>query len=189
LVYLSTETFLKKLVGRKDIEDAIQRLEKVTAGIAGLVLMKRIRSVRDKTMGFDQKDGIQITPKAFERGIKGVRGTDVRATGTRNKAINSTSTFPTGQANLSIESMLIPLGVEKQGRQKATDFHAVAAEGSKAVHGVSDNGRAEESQDAWNRERTPDGTGATKDLMARTIDGKQVILELVTRTTLSVSYV
>ena len=147
----------------------------MTAGIEGVVVMKRIRSFRDKAMSVDHKDG-QITPKAFEGGMKGVRGTYVRANGTRNKVINSTSIFPTGQADLSIESILVSLGVEKQGRQKATDFHAVAAEGSKAVHGVSDNGRAQESQGAWNRARTLDGTSATKNLVAKSVDGKQVIL-------------
>jgi hypothetical protein len=102
LVYFSTETFLKKLVGRKEIEDAIQRLEKVTAveaRIAAAKAMNGSHSVGDKVMSFDH----QGTPKALEGGIKGVRetlqGTDVPATGTRNRAINGTSTFPTGQAN------------------------------------------------------------------------------------------
>ena len=58
----------------------------------------------------------------------------------------------------------------------ATNFHAVAAEGSKAVHGVSDNGRAEELQGAWNRARISNEESAKRDFVVRTVDGKQVIL-------------
>jgi hypothetical protein len=73
--------------------------------------------------------------------------------------------------------MFIPLGIEKQRRQMATNFRAVATEGSKAMHGVShSNNLAEESRGAWYRARIPNGTSATRDFVARTVDGKQVIL-------------
>jgi hypothetical protein len=58
----------------------------------------------------------------------------------------------------------------------STNFHAVAAEGSKALHGVSDNSRAEESKGAWNGARISNGTSAVRDFVARTVDSKQVIL-------------
>jgi hypothetical protein len=101
--YLSTETVLKKLVGRKDVgrkdvEDAIQRLEKVTAEearMAAAAALNGSHGVGDKVMGFDHKDSIQSTLKASEGGMKGLRetlqGTDVRVTDTRNKAINGAS--------------------------------------------------------------------------------------------------
>jgi hypothetical protein len=72
--------------------------------------------------------------------------------------------------------MLIPLGVQKQRRQMTTNFHAVAAEGLRAVHGVSDNGWAEELRGAWNRARIPNGASTMRGIVARTVDGKQVTL-------------
>lgn len=100
LVYLSTETFLKKLVGRKDIEDAIQRLEKVTSQEARMAAAEALNCLHgsdDKVMSFDHKNGIQSIPKALEGGIKGVRetlqDTDVRAKDTKIKAINGASTI------------------------------------------------------------------------------------------------
>jgi hypothetical protein len=116
LDHLSTETFLKKLVGRKDIEDAIQRLEKVTSWEAQI---------------------------AATEGLNGLHA----------------------------------VGNKKQRRQVATDSHAVAAEGSKAVYGVNDDsGRAEELRGARNRARIPNRTSAARDFVARTVDGKQIIL-------------
>jgi hypothetical protein len=180
LVYLSTETFLKKLVGRKDIEDAIQRLENVAAEEARMAAVEALNGfhgIGDKVMGFEHKNGIQSAPKALEGGMKGVRetlqGTDARARNTRNKAINGASTI-SDWSRPSL-SMPIPLGVAKQGRQMATDFHAVFAGGSKAVHGVS---LAEESNGTWNRARIPNGTSAMRNFVTRTVDGKQVILSI-----------
>jgi hypothetical protein len=89
LVHPSTETFLKKLVGRKDIEDAIQRLEKVTAveaQIAAAEAPNGLHVVGDKVVMFDRKRMKSIRETQ--------QGTDVRAKGTRNKA--STNTFSTG---------------------------------------------------------------------------------------------
>jgi hypothetical protein len=178
---------LKKLVGRKGIEDAIQRLEKVTVQevrIAAAEVLNGLHAVDDKVMSFDLKNGIQSTPKALDAGVKAVRetpqGTVVRAKGTRNKAINGTSTISDRSCpSLSIVSMLIPLGVEKRGRQIATGF-PMTAESSKAVNGLSDNGpdRAEELRGVWNRARNPTGEGARRDFVAETVDGKQVILPI-----------
>jgi hypothetical protein len=99
LVHLSTETLLKKLVGRKDIEDAIQRLEKVTAveaRIAAAEALNGLHVVSDKVMGFNHKKGIQSNLKSSDGGIIGVRdtlrGTDVREKGARNNAININGT-------------------------------------------------------------------------------------------------
>jgi hypothetical protein len=183
LVCLSTETFVRTLVGRKDIEDALQRLEKVTvkeARITAAEALNGLHDVGDEVLGFHHKDGIQNTPRALEDEIKGIKGRlqeiDVRANGIRNTAIKGASNI----FDWSCPSLSMPvlLGAEKQGRQMTTDFHAVAAEGSnlKTVHGISDNGRAEELQGTWNRARIPDGTSATKDYVAGSIDGKQVIL-------------
>jgi hypothetical protein len=100
VIHLSTEMFLKKLVGRKDIEDAIQRLEKVTseeARMAAAEALNSLHGVGDKVMGFDHRDGIQSTPKALEVAInvvtESLQGADVRAKDTRNKAINGASTI------------------------------------------------------------------------------------------------
>ena len=57
----------------------------------------------------------------------------------------------------------------------ATDLDAVPAEGPKAVHGVSDSGRAKELNGSWNKARMPNGRSAMRAFVAKTVDGKQII--------------
>ena len=71
----SSEKFLKKLVGRMDIEDAIQRLEKVTveeARMAGAEALKAIHGVGNQVG--DKVDGVQDTLKVVEDKMRGVEG-------------------------------------------------------------------------------------------------------------------
>jgi ABC-type transporter Mla subunit MlaD len=66
---------LKKLVGRKDIEDALQRLEKVTmeeAKMAAAEALKAIHGVGNQVG--DKVDGVQDTLKAVEDRMRGVEG-------------------------------------------------------------------------------------------------------------------
>jgi phage terminase small subunit len=73
--YPSSEKFLKRLVGRKDIEDALQRLEKVTleeARMAAAEALKAIHGVGDQVG--DKVDGVQDTLKVVEDRMKGVEG-------------------------------------------------------------------------------------------------------------------
>ena len=75
LAYSSSEKFLKKLVGRTDIEDALQRLEKVTveeARMAGAEALKAIHGVGNQVG--DKVDGVQDTLKVVEDKMKGVEG-------------------------------------------------------------------------------------------------------------------
>lgn len=68
------ETFLKKLMGRKDIEDALQRLEKVTreeARMAAVEALNTLHGVGDKVMDVDYKmHGVQSTLQAIDARIK-----------------------------------------------------------------------------------------------------------------------
>jgi archaellum component FlaC len=69
------EIFLKKLVGRTDIEDALQRLENVTveeARMAGAEALKAIHGVGNQVG--DKVDGVQDTLKVVEDKMRGVEG-------------------------------------------------------------------------------------------------------------------
>lgn len=64
---------MKKLVGRKDIEDALQRLEKVTveeARMAAAEALKAIHGIGDKVE--NEVHGIHGAVKAFEDKIEGM---------------------------------------------------------------------------------------------------------------------
>jgi hypothetical protein len=55
---LNLEKFLKKLVGRKDIEDALTRLDKLTqeeARMAAAQILRLTHSVNDKVKAVDEK--------------------------------------------------------------------------------------------------------------------------------------
>ncbi len=56
--FLAAETYLKKLVGRKDIEDALQRLDKLTqeeARMAAAEALSITRGIDDKVQGVGDK--------------------------------------------------------------------------------------------------------------------------------------
>jgi predicted transcriptional regulator len=71
--YRLSETFVKKLVGRTDIEDALQRLEKVAveeARTAAAEALKAISDIGDKVE--NEAQGIHDAVKAFEGKIEGM---------------------------------------------------------------------------------------------------------------------
>ncbi len=75
LANYSSEKFLKKIVGRKDIEDALQRLEKVTveeARMAGAEALKAIHGVGNQVG--DTVLGVHDTLKVVEDRMRGVEG-------------------------------------------------------------------------------------------------------------------
>jgi hypothetical protein len=75
LAYSSPENFLKKLFGKKDIEDALQRLEKVTveeARMAAAEALKAIHGVGNQVS--DKVDGVQDTLKVVEDKMRIVEG-------------------------------------------------------------------------------------------------------------------
>jgi len=75
LAYHSSGKFLKRLVGRTDIEDALQRLETVTmeeAKMAGAEALKAIHGVGNQVG--DKVDGVHDTLKAVEDRMRGVEG-------------------------------------------------------------------------------------------------------------------
>jgi hypothetical protein len=67
---LSLEKFLKKLVGRKDIEDALSRLDKLTqeeARMAAAQILRLTHSVEDKVKVVDNKiTGVGNTMKVVD---------------------------------------------------------------------------------------------------------------------------
>src|SRR6266566_3812079 len=91
LAYRFLETFLKRLVGRTDIEDALQRLDKLTqeearmATAEGLVathgIDNKVEDVGDKVKGLDNKiqgvdnkiHGVHVTVKDVGDQIAGAK--------------------------------------------------------------------------------------------------------------------
>ena len=58
LTYIRLETFLKKLIGRKDIEDALQRLDKLEQGELRTVTAQVLKTTSDlRGVANDIKDG------------------------------------------------------------------------------------------------------------------------------------
>jgi hypothetical protein len=71
LAHCSPETFVKKLVGRKDIEEALQTLEKVTVEEARMAAAEALRAIHG--VG-DEVHGIHDAVKAVEDGVRDVKG-------------------------------------------------------------------------------------------------------------------
>ena len=74
-LYSFSEKFVKQLVGRTDVEDALQRLEKVTveeARMAATEALKAIHGVGDKVE--DGVQGIHDAVKAVESRVRNVEG-------------------------------------------------------------------------------------------------------------------
>jgi hypothetical protein len=70
-----SEKFLKRLVGRKDIEDALQKLEKITveeARMAAAEALKAVHEARNELGG--KVDGVQDTLKVVEERMRDVEG-------------------------------------------------------------------------------------------------------------------
>lgn len=65
------ELFLKKLIGRTDIEDAIQRLERVTVEETRMAAAEALKAIHG--VG-DEVQGIHDAVKAVEDRVKGVEG-------------------------------------------------------------------------------------------------------------------
>lgn len=75
LAYCFSEKFLKRFVGRKDIEGALQRLEKVTAEearMAAAEALKAIHGVGNQVGG--EVHGVHDALKVVEDRVRGVEG-------------------------------------------------------------------------------------------------------------------
>ena len=170
LAYSSPEKLLKKLVGKTDIEDALQRLEKVTveeARMAGAEALKAIHGVGNQVG--DKVDGVQDTLKVVEDKMRGVedmlqgvgeilQGVDDKVKEIGNKAI-------TGAQNTSNQlspplQLFLPLGVEKPVRQMADDF-------DKTAHGVDDKIKSVD-------DTVQSADDTQQDIKAKVSDGAQV---------------
>src|SRR5258708_19595308 len=74
-----SETYLKKLTGNKDIEDSLERLDKLTqedARMASVEQLKMTHNVDEKVMGVDDR------VRGVERQVEDVHG-DVRDVGNK----------------------------------------------------------------------------------------------------------
>jgi hypothetical protein len=79
LAYRFLETFLKRLVGRTDIEDALERLDKLTqeeARMATAEGLKATHGIDDKVKGVDDKiQGVHVKVKNVGDQIAGAQFT------------------------------------------------------------------------------------------------------------------
>lgn len=130
--YRSLESFVKKLVGRTDIEDALKRLETVTveeAQMAAAEALKAIHGVGDGVQG------IHGAVKAVGDCVRDVRdmiqGVDDRVKGIGDMVVIG------AQKILKLSSlslMFIQLRVETTGRQMESGPDVIDAEGPKATN-------------------------------------------------------
>jgi hypothetical protein len=162
---------------------SLQMLDKLTTEEARVVAAEALNTfhdIDDKVMGADHEvHGVQNTLKAFKGGMRGpqdtLQGVNVGVNDIRDKVTTSTNTILAVRLSLNV----IRLGVEKPGRRMATDVYAVAAECSKAVHGVGDNPQVEKLEHVRDRARTISKTQDTmKDIAVRIVGGAQVVLNL-----------
>ena len=172
--YFSSETFLKMLVGRKDVEDALQRLEEVTSEEVRMAAVEALKAIH----GVGAKVG--DTLKAMEdrmRGMEGMlldvgnrlKGVDDRVRVIGGKVINSAQTVP---LVIKLLSLFILLGAEETGLQAPSDFDAVAT-----THGI--DGKVRRIYDmqggVYNRAMDVDAVrNAVQDIGARVV-GEQII--------------
>jgi hypothetical protein len=97
--YYSSETFLKKLVKRTKIEDALRRLEEVTLEEARMAAAESLKAVHG--VGSDVRDTLKAVEDRM-KGMEGVllgvgdrlQGVDDRVKNMSDKAINSAQTVP-----------------------------------------------------------------------------------------------
>ena len=73
---LRAEKFFKKLIGRKDVEDALQRLDQLTqeeARMAAAEALEMTRNVNDNVKGMDEKlQGVDIKVEGVDHKIGSV---------------------------------------------------------------------------------------------------------------------
>ena len=185
--YCSLETFLKRLVGRTDIEDALLRLEEVTLQEARMAAAESLRAI------YGVGSNVQDMLKAMEdrmRGMEGMlqgrlKGIDDRV---KDKAANS------AQPLLWIITLIvyIHLDAEEAGPQMSNDLDAGAAEGLTTAHGIDDKVQPlqrvhDTRQGVCNRAIDLDEERNTvPDTGSRVIDGQPVILNRSFMPTLSV---
>ncbi len=85
-MFLATERYLKKLVGRKDIEDTLQRLDKLTqqeARMAAAEALVITRGISDKVNDMDEKmEGVDSKVQGIDEKVQGV---DNKVQGVDNK--------------------------------------------------------------------------------------------------------
>ena len=199
---------MKKLVGRKDIEEALQRLEKVTveeARMAAAESLKAIHGVGDKVE--DEAHGIHDAVKAVEDRVRDVEGMiqDVgdllQGVDDKVKGIGDMVIIGAQEVfySSSLFSMFMPLGVEETGRQMANDPDAMAAESPKTTNEADNKieivnnktrARSNTLQGVWDRARNIDNVeGPVMGIEASRVDGAQVIPNQSSMPPLSDSYI
>jgi hypothetical protein len=75
---LHAEKYLKKLIGRKDIEDALRRLDQLTqeeARMAAIEVLKITRGIEDKVVGVDERvQKVDTKVEVIEENVRSVEG-------------------------------------------------------------------------------------------------------------------
>jgi hypothetical protein len=132
LAHRLPETFVKKLVGRKDIRDALQRLEKVTveeARMATAESLKSVHGIGDKVV--NEVHVIHDAVKAFEDRFEGM----IQDAGGRLLVFDDKVQVTGGMVKTGAQEcfdspylllIFLPLGVEKTGRRNTNESDTMA---------------------------------------------------------------
>jgi hypothetical protein len=186
---------VKKLAGRTDIEDALQRLETVTAEEARMAGAEALRAIHGVGDGVQ---GIHDAVKAVENRMRGVeekiQGVDDKVKGIGDMVVLGAQKM----LNLSsLSSIFISLSVGKAGRHIASDSGAIDAESHKTTNEANTKIEYVDNMTQGSRRDTLEGAsddagnagnvhGAIKETKARDIGGAHIICNLI-RTTPSIS--
>jgi hypothetical protein len=100
LAYCYSETFLKKLVGSTDIEDALQRLEVVTLEEARMAAAESLKAIHG--VGTNVQDALKAIEDRI-RGMEGIlQGVDDRLQGVDDKGKNIGGNAINGAQTVSV---------------------------------------------------------------------------------------
>ena len=179
-----SETFVKKLVGRTDIEDALQRLETVTVEetrMAAAEALKAIHGVGDGVQGIH--DAVKAVGDCVRDVKEMIQGVDDRVKGIGDTVVIGAQEM----LNLSsLSSVFILLGVENSGRQMTPDPDMIHAESHKTrdeannkIENVDNMAQAimrDTLEGALDGVGNPDSVqGPIKETEARGIEGAHII--------------
>ena len=190
---------MKKLVRRKDIEDALQRLEKAAveeARMGTAETPKAIHVVGDKVGDSAQgiHDAVHDTVQAVKDSVRDV-GAMIKGVDDRVKRIGDNMVTIGAQQMFNLSSLLSlfsPFSVENVGRQMANDLDVIATETPK-IPNESDNktqGRHETLEYVSDMARSVDkAQGPVSEIEVSGVHGAQVIPSNASTVSLSILYI
>jgi prophage DNA circulation protein len=211
MAYYSSETFVKKLAGRKDIEEALQRLEKVTVEETRMAAAEALKAIHDVGYKVGDSaleihdavhDAAHFTVQAVKDGVRDVEAM-IKGVDDRVKRIGEMVTIGARKMFNSSSLLLLfsPFSVKNLGRQMANDPGVIAAESLKISrkstyrigHQIISNktqGIHETLEHVSDIARSVDkAQGPVNEIEVSGVDGTQAIPSNASTVSLSISYI